>query len=95
MRCNTTRTLLKGRSFMNVAFADYRLRLSGILSPDTEEIQNEESSIARVAQMESPRLIKTHLSLSMLPDDIMAKKVKVRESTKITKVFFLNYAVYH
>ena len=44
--------------------------------PDTADASACPNTIAKAEEMASPRLMKTHLSLDMLPDGIMQKKAK-------------------
>ena len=53
------------------------LRIPGIWSPDSSEVPEEEDTIRQANQAEGQRILKTHLSLDMLPNQLMQKKAKV------------------
>ena len=60
------------------------------MSPDTDDLPVKDS-IEITKEMASPRVIKTHLSLPMLPNDFLQRvgKVKDRENVQaFFKLFF-------
>ena len=64
-------------------------RLTGVMSPDTEDESRD--TIALAAAMPRQRLLKTHLSLGMLPSGIMEKKkakVNGEEPLKLEEDYF-------
>lgn len=60
----------------------------GIMSPDTEDPSKWDDTIKITDEMPSPRLIKTHLSVDMLPKQMKTKRPKVLIS--FLKILFLN-----
>jgi len=53
------------------------LELSSMVTPDDMVAMGIEDTINKVDNMPSPRVIKTHLSIDMLPKEILTKKAKV------------------